>query len=69
MCGFDGWYIIAEANGEENSEVYPYDLKELAEINKKPESQYFFQVNSIISDKEESLPLLPGQDVLPDFPF
>lgn len=69
LCEFMDWYIIAEANGEQNSEVYRYDLKELAEIIKKPESQYFFEINSIVSDKEESLPFLPSPNVLPDFPF
>lgn len=46
LCEFMDWYIITEANGEQNSEVYRYDLKELAEIIKKPESQKVKYINA-----------------------
>ncbi len=69
LCEFMDWYIIAEAKGEQNSEKCRYDLKELSEIIKKPESQYFFQINGIISDKEESLPFFSINDEFPGLPF
>jgi hypothetical protein len=69
LCEFMDWYIIAEANGEHNGEVCRHDLKELADVIKRPESQYFFHMNSIIANNEEDMPFLPIKEELSDFPF